>query len=112
MIDIEDYRGLDWTKTNRQLAKETKFPYHRVRAARMKLGKPKAVWKWSDADRKKISKIKNWASLNWQLQDTVLGHRYGVSRERVRQMRRELRKPNPPTFHKWTKTRTRNKVKA
>ena len=35
-----------------------------------------------------------WLTVDWTLQDTVLAPRLGVCRERVRQMRRRLGKPN------------------
>lgn len=95
------FSSLDWFKTNRLLASETGFCALTVRAWRYRLGHPKARWKrlpeWDEHHRRA-----DWAKVDWKLQDIILSKQLGVSRERVRQVRRRLEKPDPDTKKKRT----------
>ena len=46
-------------------------------------------------------KFQRYADVDWTLQDIVLAEQMGVSRERIRQVRRALNKPDPPAKHQW-----------
>lgn len=47
----------------------------------------------------KESKV-DWASQDWELRDVDLAEMNGVSRERVRQVRKALMKPRSPMWHR------------
>lgn len=44
----------------------------------------------------------NWTKVNWRKQDIDIAREFGYTRERVRQVRRKLGKPDPKTKH-WSK---------
>jgi len=48
----------------------------------------------------------DWESQDWSLRDVDIADANGVSRERVRQVRKALRKPKSPMFHKHIGTAT------
>lgn len=44
--------------------------------------------------------LEAWSKWEWQLQDIALAERHGVSRERVRQIRKTTNAPKSMNFHR------------
>ena len=52
----------------------------------------------------------DWTTVDWNLQDVVLARQLGRTRERVRQVRKQLGKPRPDEYHKRTSGSARLKL--
>lgn len=96
---------VDWTLCDSAIARMFNMKSQTVRLRRMKLGIPigKGGKKTGDALRNVLTKVKSdpetW---DWTQRDVDLAKEHGVCRERVRQFRRSLGKPNA-IFHGMTK---------
>lgn len=87
-----DWTGIDWTKNNQQIARETGRRIAIVASARTMLYKPKGKRR-VDGIHCKVSQEQIDAA-DWLYDtDSELGRAWKVSRERVRQLRLELKKP-------------------
>lgn len=102
--------SLDWQKTAVQLSQETGIPAHILCYERRKRNLPKPRWQHSEESiaarsghvRRRVSP-EQWAAVNWlNQQDIVIARQLGVSRERVRQIRRKFGHPNPINYHQPT----------
>jgi len=46
--------------------------------------------------------LEKWKKWDWEKQDIALAREHGLSRERIRQIRKIVGAPQSPTFHQWT----------
>lgn len=88
-----DWAGMDWSKNDQQIARMTGVPAASVRHYRRKLGAPCSPGHVNGSHLRKIPEDLI-ASADWENQrDMDLAEKWGVSRERVRQIRMEREKP-------------------
>ena len=88
-----NWAGVDWTKNNQVLAAELGVSIVGVNGWRKKLNKPQAFSPGDPITKKPVSD-EQINSADWRnLRDVDICSRWGVSRERVRQLRLEHNKP-------------------
>lgn len=94
---------VDWTLCDSAIARMFNMKSQTVRKRRMHLGIPigKGGKKTGDALRNVLTKVKSAPETwDWKQRDVDLAKEHGVCRERVRQYRRSLGKPNSDFHHK------------
>jgi hypothetical protein len=95
------WETVDWTKENPKAVAARLGCSYGVAVARRKeqLGSfpPLAVKSFNPTKKVKTDP----ATWDWKLQDIILSELHGVTRERVRQIRQQLRKPRSPMHKVW-----------
>lgn len=88
----------DWSKTNAQVAKEAGVSMLCALMWRKKIGAPPSDKRNHRTGfcQSKTDEYKTW---DWTLRDVELGRLHGISRERVRQIRKSLNIPASPHKH-------------
>jgi hypothetical protein len=102
---VEELWGkVDWMYSDERIAAMLKQPISKVRYWRNTINRPLKVRANNTLDTSKNYhfKIKNPAELDWSQQDAVVAEKAGVSRERVRQLRKILGKPKPTNYRRKT----------
>lgn len=101
---LDEYAKLDWSLTCRALAAATGKPYSSLCYYRRKLGIPKGKLGRNqmrqDAKQRKLHE-----PLDFTKTDSELGVIHGVTRERIRQLRKDAGLPSSLTLHRdpeWT----------
>lgn len=88
-----DWKALDWSKSNNELARQINFSANVIRDYRARLGNPPSYARGGNRPRCVITdemiNAADWANVR----DNQLARSWGVSRERVRQIRLERRMP-------------------
>lgn len=91
-----DWEKLDWSKNNNILSKETGVGYQTIGHMRSRLNKPYPTQNKANS---KINK-EQLGAIDWEwTKDIDIAKSLGVSRERVRQLRNQLQKPDAKVHH-------------
>lgn len=95
----EKWGNVNWSKSDSTIANETQSNVASVRywRRRMKEGY-NPNFRTYDASLGYHYKIKDFDVIDWNLQDVVLAVNHGVSRERIRQLRKVLGKPRAQNY--------------
>lgn len=82
-LNEDSASNLDWSKTNRELAKKHKCSTRTIRSWRKRLRKPVV----HEPPKSLVDKRRNW---DWTKSLSWLAKRYRISRERVSQIRAQV----------------------
>jgi hypothetical protein len=93
-FEREYWAAADWTKPNTLIANEAGVNDLTVIAWRTALNKPKNPRKPRDP-KPKEERRQEWQTWDWSKLNSQIARQHGIGRERVRQIRRLLDKPNP-----------------
>jgi hypothetical protein len=94
----------DWSLCDAKIARQHGIGYFEARKVRISLGiLPGTIGKQTGLTAvARLTKVDKH-SIDWNLNDTAIGKKYGISRERARQLRKELNAPKSPFYNKQTK---------
>jgi DNA-binding CsgD family transcriptional regulator len=94
----------DWSLCDAEIARQRGMAYHKVRNLRMSLNiPPGAIGKQSGPTAiARLTKVDKH-SIDWTINDATIARTHGISRERARQLRKELNAPKSPFYNKQTK---------
>lgn len=86
-----DWSSIDWSRQDRDIAEELQINPNRVSLTRRRLGKPRARF-WHKP-KTFPALLERWNQVDWRHANVTLSAKIGVSQERVRQIRKLLKKP-------------------
>ncbi len=93
---LAKWRAVDWSKQDAELAEEMGFSNSAIGAIRRQIGAPKSPRYHKLRSKFREPYLAKWRSWDWAKQDVELARETGLSRERLRQIRRLLGVPRPP----------------
>ncbi len=102
---LRKWRALDWSKTNVELAEEMGYRHSSpICHARRLIGAPQSPrwhkYRASLVNKRKRLFLTKWRRLDWSKQDIELAQKTGLSRERIRQIRKSLGASKSPQHNR------------
>ena len=89
----------DWSLCDAEIARQRGVAYHKVRNLRMSLNIPPGTIgrQTGPVAIARLTKVDKH-SIDWTMNDAAIGKKHSISRERARQLRKELNAPKSPFF--------------